>query len=363
MNKQLRLCRVTRIYALCTAFFLFVFSCLAGEGEITDSQGFRYDEGAAFSLIEENDLIVNTDRHYTQGIKLSFLHRDGWLPGWLAKISHLIPTWGFEEKTERMGYEIGQSIFTPAETELSIPQPNDRPYAGWLYTGLMIQRRGLTRDRFLTLESIQLDLGVIGKASLAEEAQTWVHDLRGFDHPRGWKHQLHTEPGLAIRYQRAWLVPLAGERGDLVDLLPRFGLSLGNVETSIRAGISLRAGLNVPRDFGVQTINSLITTGGGRSQSQTSKLWGFYVYTSAEGWAVLHNAFLDGNLFESSPHVTRNIWVREWASGFVLVSPTFEAGFSFVIRSEEFTEQRVENSYGSVVFKIKFSPGKNPGSA
>jgi len=347
--------------ALGMAMILAARPVQAADDAVTDSQGFRYDEGAEFSLIEENDLIVDTDRHYTQGIKLSFLHRDGWLPGWLASVSHAIPTWGFEEKTERIGYQVGQSIFTPTDTKLAIPQPNDRPYAGWLYTGLMIQRRGLTRDRFLTLESLQLDLGVIGDASLAEQAQTWVHEMRGFDIPQGWKYQLHNEPGLALRYQRAWMLPLAGERGDLVDLLPRAGASLGNVETSVRLGISLRAGINVPRDFGVQTIHSLITTGGGRSGSQTSKLWGFYVYTSAEGWAVLHNAFLDGNLFQSSPHVTRSVWVREWASGFVLVSPSFETGFSFVVRSEEFSAQKVENSYGSVVFKIKFTPGKPPG--
>ena len=31
---------------------------------------------------------------------------------------------------------LGQSIFTPQNHDVSDPSLNDRPYAGWLYTGL-----------------------------------------------------------------------------------------------------------------------------------------------------------------------------------------------------------------------------------
>src|SRR4051794_30240418 len=80
-----------------------------------------YDHGSIFSVVEENDLVVNTDRHYTQGIKLSYLHADSFLPGWSSNLYDCLPDIGFTKKVGKFGYEIGQNIFTPSdlnETEL-----------------------------------------------------------------------------------------------------------------------------------------------------------------------------------------------------------------------------------------------------
>src|SRR5207249_2047305 len=101
-----------------------------------------YDQGPVFSAIEENDLVVKTDRHYTQGIKLSYLQRDGDLPNFLDRFSKWVPTPGFEFGTNKFGYIIGQSIYTPADIQQRQLIPNDRPYAGWLYGGFALQRRG-----------------------------------------------------------------------------------------------------------------------------------------------------------------------------------------------------------------------------
>ena len=58
----------------------------------------------------------------------------------------------------------------------------DRPYAGWLYSSLTLQRRGTISPRWLALENFRLDLGVTGRESLAQEAQEFTHDVK----PRGW---------------------------------------------------------------------------------------------------------------------------------------------------------------------------------
>ena len=47
---------------------------------------------------------------------------------------------------------------------------------------------------------------MVGSASLAEEAQKFVHDIRDLPQPRGWHHQLEIEPGLVIYYERKWRV-------------------------------------------------------------------------------------------------------------------------------------------------------------
>jgi hypothetical protein len=313
----------------------------------------EFDQGAVFTLIEENDLIVDTDRNYTQGLKMSFLHRDGWLPGWVAAVSDWLPTVGYEDRVAKFGYELGQSIFTPGDTHTRELLENDRPYAGWLHAGLILQRRGFTAGRFLTLESFQMDLGIIGPESLAEDAQNGVHKLRHFALARGWGNQLDTEPGLALKYQRSVSFPLISG-GRVADVIPSAGMSLGNVETSFRAGAMLRVGTHLTRDFGPQTISSLITTDGGRSRSHPGMPVSLYAFAGVEGWMVPYSAFLDGNLFHDSHSVNREFWVAEGKAGVAVAFRFAEAGFCLVSRSREFQEQTKSHSYGSLFVKVKF---------
>src|SRR5436309_990455 len=75
------------------------------------------NQTGVFTMIEENDLVFDTDRHYTQGIKLSYLFADGQVPGFVSRLMRLSPTFGFEPRAEKFGIEIGQSIFTPANIQ------------------------------------------------------------------------------------------------------------------------------------------------------------------------------------------------------------------------------------------------------
>lgn len=312
------------------------------------------DQGPVFTLIEENDLVVNTDRHYTQGLKLSYLQADGNVPGWARRLAETIPRLGFDVDTNRFGYVLGQSIFTPADLSAVQLLTKDRPYAGWLYTGVILQRRGTWAGQWPVLESFQVDLGIIGHHSLADEAQTVVHEFRGFDPPRGWGHQLHDEPGLALKYQRSWLFSPAPQGPRYLDLIAQAGLSVGNVETSLRAGGILRVGLQLPDDFGVSTISSLTTTDGGWSPSRVGGRWGAYVFAGVEGWAVLYTAFLDGNLFRHGPHVDKEPFVAEWKGGGVLALDRLDVALTYVHRSREFMSQQKDHGYGSLAVKLKF---------
>ena len=331
------------------AFFLGLASAHVSGEPVPE----EFDQGPVFTFIEENDLIVDTDRNYTQGLKMSYLHRDGWLPGWVEAVSKRLPALGYTERVAKFGYELGQSIFTPGDTETRQLLEHDRPYAGWLHGGLILQRRGYTAGRFLTLESFQMDLGVIGPESLAEDAQNGVHRLRHFKLARGWGNQLDTEPGIALKYQRSVSFPLISQ-GRIADVIPSAGISLGNVETSMRAGAMLRIGTHLTRDFGPQTISSLITTDGGRSRSHPGMLVSVYAFAAVEGWMVPYSAFLDGNLFHDSHSVNREFWVAEGKAGVAVAFRFAEAGFCLVSRSREFQEQAKGHSYGSLFFKIKF---------
>lgn len=312
-----------------------------------------FDQGPVFTVVEENDLVVRTDRHYTQGLKISYFHRDDDLPLGTRRLYDRIPEAGFESVVGRFGYSVGQNIYTPAETDLPTIQRDDRPYAGWLYISAILQRRGWSLGDRLTQEDFELEAGVIGEWALAEEAQDWIHELRGFSTPRGWDHQLRNEPGLRLKYSRAIRFPLVSSERVGIDLTPRTGISLGNVDTSGRLGAVLRVGVNLPDDFGYHTIDSLATTSGGLSCSRPQQ-WSAYLFAGAEGRVVLYNQFLDGTLFHDSHSVDKRWVVGDFVGGFVVGLNHFELGYAHTFRSREFHTQTERNSFGSIFFKARF---------
>jgi lipid A 3-O-deacylase len=140
-----------------------------------------------------------------------------------------------------------------------------------------------------------------------------------------------------------------------IDLIPRAGVSLGNVDTSFRLGGMVRVGVNLPNDFGVETISSLTTTAGGRPKGGGHE-WGFYVFGGGEASIVAYTAFLDGNLFRHSHHVDKEPLVGEWKMGAVAVLNWVELGFTYAYRSPQFVGQRKLDGYGSVLMQIRRRP-------
>ena len=320
-----------------------------------DFEDFKARQGGIHALIEENDLLVNTDRHYTQGAKSSHMLGDGVMPGWVADMGRAIPRWGFSDGPMKLGFHLGQSIFTPANLTATERLNDDRPYAGWLYTGWTLQRRGtMGPHEWPVLENFQIDVGIIGPHSYAEDVQKAVHEFRGFATPRGWRHQLKDEPGLAVKYQRSWLFSPNREGARWIDLIPHAGLSLGNVETSFRIGALVRLGVNLPPDFGVATISSLASPEGGRPARSAASRFGFYVFTAGEAWTVLYTAFLDGNLGQRGHRVEKNPFVTERKAGIVFVLDHVELALTYAYRTPQFEHQRKDDGYGSILLKVKF---------
>ncbi|MDD5678974.1 MAG: lipid A deacylase LpxR family protein [Kiritimatiellae bacterium] len=315
----------------------------------TDSQR------AILEFNEENDYFAGADRHYTQGFRIAYLSADNCLPGPSRGWIKLFPSFGFRLDICRTGLELGQSLYTPKDISAEEPIPNDHPYAGWLYGGIVLQRRGVTRSLHIpVLETMRIQVGIVGSGAMAEQVQDIVHIVARVSEPQGWHNQLHTEPGLAAKYQRAWRWSPRGPRKWNADFIPHAGASLGNVDTSLRAGATVRVGRYLPDDFGVQTIDSLGFTEGGQSSFADTHTWGFYGFIGTEGKAVAWTTFLDGNLFESNPSVDKKPLVAEFKSGLVLVFSRTELAVVYVVRSEEFYGQESGDAFGSVFLKLKF---------
>src|SRR5262249_19595676 len=130
---------------------------------------------------------------------VSYLSSDDALPDWLNTVSRHLPELGMKIGAQKYGLGAGQEIYTPQNLSSAALVVNDRPYAAWLYGRLTLERRGLGLGTVPMLDTMHVDLGVVGAEALGEEAQ----DLAHRDKPRGWKNQLRTEPGLALRGTRS----------------------------------------------------------------------------------------------------------------------------------------------------------------
>src|ERR1700745_1103985 len=85
-------------------------------GVLTASPAVRAETRFA-SFTFENDFFAGYDRHYTNGVQLALLADLDKAPDWLRSLS----------ADPQMVVAIGQRIYTPANTSLAIPDPNDRP--------------------------------------------------------------------------------------------------------------------------------------------------------------------------------------------------------------------------------------------
>ena len=309
---------------------------------------------------EEDDSLNNPfgrhqDRHYTQGFKISLFGGDDFATNVTTALNNALPAWGIKPEAGDLGWIIlAQNIYTPQDITNSAPIKTDRPYAGWLYTGLVYQRRGDLSPNLAVMENFEVNLGIVGPDSLAEAAQTTWH--RWFfpnDIPRGWVHQLRDEPGVVVKYARLWRWSPTTNTAQYVDLIPRVGGELGNVFTFATGGATLRLGYNLPSDFGVQINDSPASVNGGLTRQ--TPWWFAYAFGSIDGRAVGHDITLDGNSFRGGPSVDKNVFVADLSWGFaVQVFRHVEVSYTDVIRTKEFRGQVSDDVFGSISVKGTF---------
>jgi hypothetical protein len=84
------------------------------------------------------------------------------------------------------------AVFAPSGLLMSRQILVDRPYAGWLHGSA-----GLIAETGRRLDQLELTVGVVGPASLAEQTQKRIHEIVNADEPRGRNTQLKNEPGVS----------------------------------------------------------------------------------------------------------------------------------------------------------------------
>jgi hypothetical protein len=322
-------------------------------------------DNGTLSIQVENDYFSpdNRDRHYSNGLRFA------WLPAaseagqenWFEQTAEAIPYVGSEDSIGRIGWSLGQSIYTPQNKTTTLPIHGDRPYAGWLYAGLTLLKEpphnpdGKSRiDEFDTLE---LELGVVGRAALGEAVQNDFHRWAFSNEAvNGWKNQLKSEPGLLISYDHKWrALAQTGIWGLGADFTPDIGFDIGNVQIDAEVGGTIRFGRDLPSDYGPPRIRpGLAGSDFFASDADTGRDFGWYLFAGVEGRAVAHDIFLDGNTFATSLSVPKKTFVADFQGGAAVIVYGVRLTATEVVRTEEFHGQRGNDVFGSVTASLNF---------
>ena len=323
------------------------------------------DEKWGVSLSVENDLFTptNSDQHYTNGVRLAFVSPEDSAPATFLNIAKKVPFFASQGRI-RTSYSLGQTMYTPDDITIAENQPNDRPWAGMLYgTAGLLSDTGLQREdagngdvsNYSRIDTLELTLGVVGPASLADKTQDFVHKLIDSPRPEGWDNQIKNEPIIGLTYERkyrSWFE--ADIAGIEFDATPHGALTLGNAFTNAELGTMFRMGFDLPADYGPPRIRpSLPGSDFFAPDTEGFPLSG-YLFAGFAGRYVVRDITLDGNTFADSASVDKEPLVGDLQIGVAMIVGQARLTYTHVYRTAEFTAQSGADQFGSISLSFRF---------
>jgi hypothetical protein len=303
------------------------------------------DGDGTLTFLFENDAFAATDRHYTSGLQISYLSAIRSADGIASKMFRWLP--GNDGADLRIGWQIGQTIFTPDDKDSAELLPTQRPYAGWLYAGASLI---YNTDRHVDTWSIAL--GTIGPDAKGEQLQNSVHEWSDNNRANGWNNQLGNQAGGMLVIERKWR---ALAQTDILrlgaDFMPHIGLTLGNIEQYANAGFTVRVGNDLDNDFGPPRIRPSLP---GSDYFVPHDRWSWYLYGGIDGRYVDKNIFIDDNAEQDLFNIEKAKWVADFQGGLVVTRGNFRMAYTYVVRTKEFAQQEEGDRFGSLAFTWKF---------
>jgi len=258
----------------------------------------------------ENDIYSGTDEDYTAGMRLSFLYSiedDKEYP--LYELLFL--DYGLHDSYFTAA--LTNQIFTPIDTNNSDVVADERPYASWSYLEF-----GMHKSYTNHLLSMLLQVGAVGEISGGEWLQKAAHDLVGNNSPNGWDNQLNNELGVNFKGTHKWMVRSKKFTKYECALVPFMSLELGNIAIRTTLGTSARFGYNIPKDFGLSSIDIGADPGIASYNNYLKKSRNRLCYSlnlNLAGSYVIRDIFLDGNTFSKSHSVEKEPFVYYYGVG------------------------------------------------
>jgi lipid A 3-O-deacylase len=300
----------------------------------------KTDDSGTLSFDFENDSLFGTDRCFSAGWKLGWMSKDlkDYRKNSLLKWLPFVNKPGFQHC---VSISIGQGIYTPDDISREELIQEDQPYAGILTLAFGIHSISSRR-----LDTLEINLGIVGPHSFAEQMQKFIHSLTGATKPQGWHNQLKDELALQAVYERRWklIQPQPTSRFGF-DLIPHLAGGLGNVYIYASTGLQMRLGWNLPGDFGAK----IIRPGGDCTVSfRQSGKSGVHFFAALDGKALLRNIFLDGNTFQDSHRVDKRPFTMDIKLGIGMRMCRFNFSLATVLWTKRFKTEKREQIFISL---------------
>ncbi|WP_183265568.1 lipid A deacylase LpxR family protein [Acidocella aromatica] len=306
-----------------TSLCLAVFSSFSALALSSPAQAQSSSPFAGIWTLQDENASVSTsqptDRYYVNGFHLGWTSPEGKVPDFLADFGHAL----LGEGTQRISVGVVQQLYTPNDTKLTNPNPNDEPYAGYLAATV-----SLIQDTPNTRTVLGMSAGVIGRDAGGEIVQNGFHSVISQNGTHGWAYQLPSEPAIDFSAARIWRVPVTHlSNGMEADMLPQISAMGGLTEDYVQPALGFRFGQGLDADFGPSLLATAPSGADAFNQTQPV-VW--YVFGSAAAKVVGHDEILQGADFQSSRGVDP-----------YRVVGTFEAGATVIWRGVRFTYTQV----------------------
>lgn len=269
------------------------------------------------------------------------------MPSWIRFLSD----WDYinqgAAKQYSISYGVSQSIYTPTDLSQSALIEDDQPYAGTLLWHTKIRNYGDNRAN-----SLGLDIGMVGPASLAEETQIFIHKKLDSEPPQGWDNQIRNELVFRIDaehierfYDYSLTDSLAFDTSSYSDV------GVGNLRSDIGTGVVMRIGNMLDESYGSITPHT------SRSNLPLTIVpdYKFYwqLFTSIYATYVFNDVAMNGNTFKDS-HSVKLINEQIFVSGGIAaLYHNWGVVFSFQHGTKEFEGQQNAGEYGSITISYQ----------
>jgi len=256
----------------------------------------------------------------------------------------------------RKALTIGQNMATPEDLEDPDIILNDTPYLGYL--AVESSWIAYNDERFT---GFGITAGIVGKYSGAEQVQKAVHALIDATEPKGWDHQLDTEPGLNFFYmkkRKLWNNPS-------FDGAVSFDVAAGNILTGADASLEMRFGRK-PGGFAYvydplgrnMSYDATLPRADGRTElygTLTLRAWAWAVFLGLEG-----NTLVSGNEWTDNNTIEPEKVIGQAIVGFHYVRPAWGIHATWTFATDNVDEDSlspgvdVANRFGAIIFEWRF---------
>ena len=301
--------------------------------------GLLVDNQSPTLFIEfENDIFVEKDYYFTNGAAIGMIHPalERYFPRKLFPFQNQIVN-------PYYGLSLRQNMYTPINPEAISIDYGDRPFAGIMLLNYFSS--GYIPSKSLTIVS-EIQLGVIGKYSLAETFQTLAHHLE----PTGWEFQIAND--LLLNYNIELIKELVKTPTFRVNLNTK-GMA-GTYITSLTLGTSF----SFTPGIGLFKKRPQLNHASQENQHIVFNNLPFILYGGIGGQLVAHNSTLSGGLLNTkSPYTFSSDELHSLIGqahiGFAFVSRKSSIGIKLVYLTPEFKGGRA-HQWGAISLAQQF---------